>query len=206
MRHHQNETAFGKATENGTDFLRVRLVEIPRRLVRENDARTAHEGAGDGDTLFLPARETVDRTVSVVREIHGGECLADARPLFFFGEGEGLHAEVDVIGDAVFGEQIIILEDVGKGAVPLCLHAAGAVPIGFGVVDGDASAVERVDAAEDIQKTGFSATGDAENTDETGVGQLEVDAAENAVFVPRALVVGFIESFCTDHAVTSSSV
>src|SRR2546426_1170033 len=45
-------------------------IDVPGRLIRENDPGVGHEGAGDGDPLLLSARELAWIVVQPVREAH----------------------------------------------------------------------------------------------------------------------------------------
>lgn len=48
-------TLFGEAVQELGDSQTVLSIEVPRRLVGEDELGTADEGAGNGDTLLLTA-------------------------------------------------------------------------------------------------------------------------------------------------------
>ena len=64
------------------DLLRGLRVKIARRLVRHDDVRIVHEGAGNRDALPLSARKLVRQMRPTIREPHSSEHFL--RPLRTF--------------------------------------------------------------------------------------------------------------------------
>jgi len=62
-------TLFGEAVQELGDSQTVLSIEVPCRLVGEDELGTADEGAGDGDTLLLTAREFTWHLVLLIRII-----------------------------------------------------------------------------------------------------------------------------------------
>ena len=52
-------TLLGEAVQELGDSQAIFCIEVPRRLVGEDELGTADEGTGDGDTLLLTSREFV---------------------------------------------------------------------------------------------------------------------------------------------------
>ena len=72
MRHHHDGATvlLVQLLEQSEDVGTHLRVEVTCRLVGEDDFRIADDGAGDGDTLALTARELHRRVLHAVRESH----------------------------------------------------------------------------------------------------------------------------------------
>ena len=71
-------------------------VEGRERLVEEQHLRSGHEGAGDGDTLLLPARQLPRPAAGVIGQPDLGERALHPHPPL--GGLEIAEAEADVLG------------------------------------------------------------------------------------------------------------
>ncbi len=79
-------------------------VEVGEGLVHEDDGRAGGEGACQGDTLLLAARQLVWHPVSVAAETDQVEHLGDA------GRTGSVQSVGDVLAHAHVGEQRVVLE------------------------------------------------------------------------------------------------
>ncbi len=86
------------------------LVERAERFVQQQHARPRHDGAGQRDTLPLPAGELMRPPVAEIAELHQIERLAD--PFLFFRRRNLPHpkTEADIVGDAHVRKQGVVLE------------------------------------------------------------------------------------------------
>lgn len=57
-------------------------VEVPSRLVGEHQFGRIHQGAGDGDSLFLPTRKLAGKIVTPIRQPDAIKQFSSSRPVF----------------------------------------------------------------------------------------------------------------------------
>ena len=70
-------TLLGEAVQELGDSQAILCIEVPRRLVGEDELGTANEGTGDGDTLLLTAREFVGILIALCLKADILERLVD---------------------------------------------------------------------------------------------------------------------------------
>jgi hypothetical protein len=110
------------ATAGGHDEVHHRLpvgrVERPRGLVREQKPSFADDGAGDGDTLALAARELVGEMGRPVAEAELAEGSQTSCPGLPRRHAIELERQRDVLSRRQPGKEIEILEYVADRAAP----------------------------------------------------------------------------------------
>ncbi len=107
----ERQPAAGQVAEDTQDVVRALRVEVPRRLVAQQDARFGHERAGDGRPLPLPARQPGGQEVGAVSQ--ADPLQRRQRPLLPAAPG---YADVElrqhhVLQHAAVREQVEGLED-----------------------------------------------------------------------------------------------
>ncbi len=140
-------------------------VEGGERLVEEQQARLGGQGAGQGDALGLAAGEGAGPVGGVVGEPDTLEPGGGAGSGVRLGDAAGAEAEGDVLQRGQVGEQEIVLEDDGDGAVfGADEHVGGGVVERF-AVEVDAAAVDRQEPGEAAEQGGLAGTVGAEHGD-----------------------------------------
>ncbi|MPL88368.1 hypothetical protein SDC9_34388 [bioreactor metagenome] len=199
VRHHQRlGLVMGDHDEGDADLLVQVLhldlhllaefrIERRERLVEQQHLRFAHDGAGKGDALALPARELLGTQLHLVEEadelervMHLGLDLEPAEAL-------DLKPIADVLAHRHVREEGIVLEH----HVDLAL--VGRVPGDVLVGQPDGAGGGRLEAADHPQKRGFPAARGAEQRDEFAVldRQRDIVHADDR----RAVVFGDVLQF-----------
>src|SRR5881409_444446 len=93
------------------DLVRGFRVQVPRRLVREDDVRLIDEGAGDGDPLLLTAGKLRGLLRGFVIEAHCGEGLAGPAACSLRVIATNEERELDVFDAPQHGKEVVVLED-----------------------------------------------------------------------------------------------
>ncbi len=137
-------------------------IQVGERFVHQEDARLAHDGATDRDTLHLAARQVGGFSLQQVVDAQDIGCLVDLLFDLIFREAVhwGAQREGQVVVYRHVGIERVLLED--KGHIP-----AGGRP----VVDGFFVEVQRalvlfLQPGNDAQGGGFSGSGWAEQDEE----------------------------------------
>ena len=74
--HHDGDPAIAAETREDFHHLVARgAVEVAGGLVRQQQGRLGHQGAGDGDALLLAARKLVGMMLGAIGQTHGLKCL-----------------------------------------------------------------------------------------------------------------------------------
>ena len=163
--------------EVSDDLVAGRGVEVPGRLVREEEGGAVDEGAGDGDALLLAARKLARIVPQAVVEPHRGELFAGpvegvggARELARRGhvldgghgrdEVEGLEHDADV-GPPEPREPVLV---EGREVFPRHLDPARRRPL---------------ETADDHEQGGLAGSGRPDDAHRFPGGEVEVDAAQD---------------------------
>jgi len=163
MRDHDDGFAgvAAEGLEGGEDVLGAVGVEVAGGFIGHNQGGIGHEGTGDGDALFLAARELAREMVGAVTqadEVQGSGDLFATLGAVQLGEQQG---QLDIFGGGEHGDQVKRLEDETDVLV---------TPVGelrF-VEAGDIHALHvafatggTVHAGNDVEQGGFAGTGRA---------------------------------------------
>src|SRR5688572_24644962 len=97
--------------EGGEDLVAGLGVEVPGGLVGEDDRRPVDQGAGDGDTLALAARQLVGAVLHAVGQADDGEGLGGAILAFARAEPGIDERQLDVVERVGARQQVEGLED-----------------------------------------------------------------------------------------------
>ena len=141
-------------------------VEVRRRLVGEDQRRTVHQRARDGDALALTAGQLARTAAVFVGEPDALQQLVDALAAFGLSEPRQQQGILDVLArrqhrhevEALEDEAEAIAPDGGEPARPACATRAGR-PAGF-------ARVGTIEAADQVQQGGLPAAGRAGERDE----------------------------------------
>lgn len=139
-------------------FFRGLVIEGARRLVAQDEARVLHERAADGAALLLAAGDLAGELVAVLPEaeraqevLHGQRVLGEVR------------GDLDVLLDGEVWHEVIELEDEAKLATAVLAEVSGREGREVAAVDGDASAVCALEAADEVQEGRLARAGGAEH-------------------------------------------
>ena len=101
------------------DHVSARLrVEVPGRLVGEDDARLDHEGAGDRDTLLLAAGELARQMAGALGQTDLAEELAGSDSQVAAAGTGGCQLRLHVLQGGERRNEVELLEDEPEGAQP----------------------------------------------------------------------------------------
>ena len=153
----------------GLHILAKAQIKRPKRFVQQQNPRTAHQSARNGDPLLLSARERRARPPLKAAEVDEFEHLHHAAADLLFGELLQPQPEGHVFKNVEMREQRVSLKD----GVDLAL-------IGRQIVDAHALKVQvarsgRFKTADDSQCRRLAAAGGTEQRDELLVMNSEVD-------------------------------
>ena len=110
-------TLLGEAVQELGDSQAILCIEVPRRLVGEDELGTTDEGAGDGDTLLLTAREFVGILIALCLKADILERLVDEALAFAASaDTEGAQYDIEVVMHGLVGQELEVLEDDAKAA------------------------------------------------------------------------------------------
>ena len=147
-------------------------VERRQRLVEQQHARLADDGAGERDALALAARQFGDAGAELVGQADHVEGFADALCLFGAGQFAQRQAEADIFGDVHMRKQRVVLEHGVDRPVE-------------GPERGDIAAVEQhlaarraFEAGDDAQAGGLAAARRPEQGQEFAADDVEIDGIE----------------------------
>src|SRR5262245_56059626 len=142
-------------------------VERREGLVEQQDLRSRHEGARDGDALLLSARQLARPAPRIVRKTDARERIGDPRltfRLWQFGE-----PEADIVGDPEPWQQPRLLEHDADGrmwAVDLL------------VVDTHLAVAGAIQAGDKPQHRGLAAAGAAHDGGDLAGTDVQIDARQ----------------------------
>ena len=187
----------GKLAQEGNDPDRGLRVQVPRRLVRENDRGLVNERARDCNALLLASGEAIREALPAFDEPHSPEHFADARfrvPV----KAVELERQAQVFLDAQAGDQIEELEhetDPGtahQGALPL---RAGSDVAPFQPYR---ARIRLVDATDEVQQSGLAAAAPAGHRHEFTGGELRARSPQHFAAY-AAFIVGLAEVLYSEH-------
>ena len=162
-------------------------VEGAGRLVEIDDLGVGSEGAGDGHTLLLTARELAGVVVGPVGEADLFQHLhADGVGLVFGHFPGNDEALGDVLEGRLVAEEIIVLENEGR--LPTQPRDGG--PVGAGevedlTVEGEGACVGGLEEVETAQQGGLAGAGGAEDGDDVALFHRQIDAAQHVKAADR---------------------
>ena len=156
-------------------------VEGAGRLVEIDDLGVGGEGAGDGHTLLLTARELAGVVVGPVGEADLFQHLhADGISLRFGhlpGDDEALG---DVLQGRFVAEEVVVLEDESRlAAQPRDAGAVGVGEVEGLTVEGELACVRRLKKVETTQQGGLARAGRAEDGHDVALFHRQIDAAQH---------------------------
>ena len=154
-------------------------VELACRLVGQHESRTIREGAGDGDSLLLAARQLVRSMAGpLARPTSSSRSCDSVVPL----AGVRMHEperNLDVFGGAQDRQQAEGLEDVTDAPPPdldeLALTHRGEVL----AIEHDPTSRRPVETAEQVEKRGLAAARTAPDADQLPAPHRQVDSPES---------------------------
>jgi len=157
------------------------LVEVPRRLICEQQGWLMHERACYRDALLLAARQGVHGTVKTVAETDFREHCSTALPSLCPADAVELERESDILLDIQRGKQIeeLIDETDACAAKQSALRLAQRRDIA--AVDFNRAAVRPIDAADEIQESRLARAAASDDRDSLAAGYVRVGLIEHAV-------------------------
>src|SRR5438067_8004696 len=179
VRHHdQRRPALVQLGEQLHHRLTVLRVEVPGRLVGEEDERIARDGAGDRHALLLAAGELAGHVACAVAHADAVEGVLDALLAIGRRHSPVRERELDVLEDGQVADQVEALEDEADVAVAdvravgrrQVLHRLG--------IEQVLTAGGRVEQAEDGQQGCLPRPGGADDREPLVLAHRKVDVGE----------------------------
>lgn len=108
-------TLLGESVQELGDSQTILCIEVPRRLVGEDELGTTDEGTGDGDTLLLTTGEFVGILIALCLKADILERLVDEALAFATSaDTEGTQHDIEVVMYGLVGKELEVLEDDAK--------------------------------------------------------------------------------------------
>ena len=172
--HERPRAVLGEAREDRPHERRAFRIQIRRRFVQQQQARTKRDRPGDRESLLLAARERVGAVIVGVGERHRRERRVDARPDALRGDAAVLEAERDIVAGTCHDERCLgILEHDPRLVAGLRRRAARDAHLAFGFAA--AALVEQ--SREREQERALARAGRAQQEDALALVDPEIDAA-----------------------------
>jgi len=166
----------GDAAEQGDDRLTGGRIQIPGRLIGENQARGGHESAGNGDALHLTAGELMRMAVSQIGQADPGQPLQRDRP--GAGPAGQKQRQLDVFDGGERGQKLERLEDEADLAAPQPGQLSVIQAPGRDTVDAHLARGGLIHGAGQVEQRGLAATAAADQRDELARADLKRDAPQ----------------------------
>ena len=159
MRHHDDRRPASVHLFDEVEHLaRHQRIEISGRLVRQEQARLAREGAGDGHALLLPSGKLCREVAHARAETHLLQRRFDAALALGGGKTPVAQRHVDVVEEVQVGNQIETLEDKAD----LLIAQARALVVGQAAdllaVEHVLTTARRLEQTGDVQERRFART------------------------------------------------
>ena len=200
MRYQQDRhaAAAGKVAQQMHDFLARNAVERRRRLVGQDQAWVAGQGAGHGDTLALATGQLGRQCIGARPQADGVQQGAGAaKPFGFGGGGVQLQRHRHVLPRGQEAEQVVLLEDEADATAQqhaLVLGGAQhllAQHLAVAFLHGPQRADQR-------QQRGLAAARRAGQQDDLAGADLQRDVAQHRT-AQLALAIGIAQAFDRDR-------
>ena len=175
--------------EQGYHIVAVDQIEVPGRLIGKDDAGPVDERTGDGEALFLAARELVREVRRLLGQSHDiqdlGHVIGDAA----LRSADHFEREGDVLERGAIGEELEILEngaDLPAQERDVVARDGSQVD----AVDEDQSIGRRLLAGQQTQERGLAGACRPDDGNELAILDGEVDLVEGneIIFVDRGNV------------------
>ena len=163
--------------EMADDLLAGRGVEVPGRLVGEEEVRVVDEGAGDGHPLLLAARQFAGVVSQAVREPDGGELLAG--PVERVGGARELARRGHVLEGGHGGNEVERLEHDADVSPPKPREGVFVEGREVRARHLDASPRRTLETADDHEQGALAGAGRAHHAHRLPGSEVEVDAAQD---------------------------
>ena len=157
MGDHEDKAGLRPLLETVEDGLGSPLVQVPGRLVAEDELRVLDQGTRDGDSLLLSSGELVRVLVPVVEQSHLLQCPVGTL-LLVLGIGYDIEGKHHVLSYRELVDQLVVLEDesaVARAVVAsLLVREAGDVL----AVDEDLAGGRLIQGPKPVEQGGLSAS------------------------------------------------
>src|SRR5256886_7075021 len=174
---HDRRAARPDVPEHGEDLVLHRLVEVPRRLVGEEEGRPAHDRARERRALGLALRELSRVRLGARREAHDAERVERALGDLALGRPQPTENEGDVLVDGTDREELRVLED-DADRPPERGHLAALEPPEVMAEHGDVALRGELVTVEEPQQRRLARAGGSGEDDELALVDREGDVAQ----------------------------
>src|SRR5712692_2690747 len=161
------------------DLARLR-VEVPGRLVRQDQLGRVDQGPGDRDALLLAARELARPMAQAIAEPDLGQRRARQLPRLLRGLSEEERRDHRVLERAHLAEQVVELEDEADLLPPVTHKVRLAAREEVLALPEDAARGRPVEGAEQVEERGLADAGGADEGDHLAGPDREACAAQDA--------------------------
>jgi len=177
------------APHKGQEFASGVAVELAGRLIGDDQARAAGQGACDSDTLLLTTTHLVGAMVGPLFEADQGQRVHHAgAPLSGVADASDAQGQLDILEGRENRQESEALEDEADHIAP---HEGQFSVAQFRkrlIEEGDLASSGLIETADHIQKCGFAATATPFQGDEATYGHTQVDPAQGMHLVSAASI------------------
>ena len=178
MRHHDDKPVFRNLLQQFHNLHRGLGVQSARRLIRQENIRVVHQGAGNGNTLHLAAGHLIRFLLELIPEADPAQRLLGAAATFGVCHSRNRQRQLHICQYRLVRDQVIGLEDKTNGmvsvGVPVCIREL----FGGASVDDQVSGAEAVQPADDVQQRGLAAAGMTQDRNKLALAEFEIDSLE----------------------------
>ena len=176
MRDHNNQFVFGNFLQKFHDLHAGLGIQSAGRLIRKDDIGVVDQSASDGDALHLTAGKLVWQFVKLIRKPNFEKgFLGKHTTIGPFDAGKG-QSQFHVAEYGLVRNQIVGLKDKADGVIAIVVPIAILIFLGGNAVDQKITAGVVIQAADDVQKRRFTATGMTEDGNEFALAERNADA------------------------------
>ena len=204
VRHHDDEPVFRDLLQQLHNLHRGIGVQGARRLIRQENIRVVHQGAGNGDTLHLSAGHLVRFLLKLIPETDPAQSLLGTATAFGVRHTRNRQRQLHICQYRLVRDQVIGLEDKTDGMISVCVPVRISELSCRSSVDDQVSGAEAVQSADDIQKCGLAAAGMTQDRNELALTEFEIDSLER-VHPGIGNHIVFFDVSKLQHALSSSA-
>lgn len=196
---HDGLSALVEAGEQPQHLPGALAVEAAGGFVGEQQAGGVDQGAGQGDALLFAAGQLARCAVLLTGQAQLVEQLAAGGTGLPGGPAGQQGGEFDVVGDGEVGDQVEELEDDPDVVAAQFGPARLAVAVDLPSVEPEGAAVGAVQAAEEVEESGFAGSRGAGDGDEFAAFDGQVDAPYGVDGRGALRPVGLDQAGCPDY-------
>src|SRR6266850_1590206 len=174
--------------QQAQDFVGGLAIQIPGRLVADEQLWVGHQRARDRDTLFLTSGQFPWLVLGTIGKPHDLQGNRDILLALRRGELGQQQRQFDIALRAQHRHQVVELEhEADVVRAPVCELAAGKL-VNAAAADADLARARLIETADQIEQRGLARAGRTHQRDEVALGNIQSESVQDLDFLLAALV------------------